>query len=341
MIPCLEPHYAHISTFDSIGGPLGASYNRVTMTGQETGVAATGESIARETIGRNRIAITGNEVCRLAKKIEDGHLNDELVHFGIKWLTRKSIGREARDKDFISLTSCVYSYLSDFTRPDRFSTAWKASKTDHLFAHKTTSVPIVEVNHWTVCFLVNPTHVGNRVTKSNEFPCMLHFNSLSDKLSALSEKHANDICEWLNHCWMREKKTTAQPFNRESYPVHKINVGLQRNCIDCGLFVCRYVASIYELKHNHFTCGKAGVCTSADAKDETKRKWSWLENSIPFSFSQMDTDSMRVDMIKLVRNLTRACVVHDRFERHSANNPRHNKAKKKLLDECKVIRDGC
>ena len=197
-----------------IGGPLGASHTKATTTGHENHGASTTETIATEMLARNRICITGNEVYRLSKKIECGYLNDELVHFGIKWLTRKSIGREERDKDFMSLTSYVYTLLNSSTRSDRFEAAYKATQTGCLFSHKIISVPIVDGNHWTVCFIVNPRHVGNHFSKSNDFPCMLYFNSLTDKLPALSEKHAANIREWLNHCWMREKKSTTQRINR-------------------------------------------------------------------------------------------------------------------------------
>ena len=105
-------------------------------------------------------------------------------------------------------------------------------------------------------------------------------------------------------------------------------------------FSTECVASVCELQTEHFTYGKAGLCTRADATDETKQKWSWLENSLPVSFSQRDMDSTREDMIKLARNLSRAHKVCDRFPILSTNNPRHKKAKKKLLDECNVIRDG-
>ena len=97
---------------NSFGGPLGASYTRDTTTGNDTAIDVTGETTASDPLARNRISITGNEVYRLSKKIEGGYLNDELVHFGIKWLTRNSIGREARDKDFLLLTSCVHTFLT-------------------------------------------------------------------------------------------------------------------------------------------------------------------------------------------------------------------------------------
>jgi len=98
-----------------IGGPLGASHTKATTTGHKNHGASMTATIDTEMLARNRICITGNEVYRLSKKIECEYLKDELVHFGIKWLTRKSIGREKRDKDFMSLTSYVYTLLNSST----------------------------------------------------------------------------------------------------------------------------------------------------------------------------------------------------------------------------------
>ena len=118
-----------------IGGPLGASHTKATTMGHKKLGASMTETIASETLARNRICITGNEVYRLSKKIECGYLNDELVHFGIKWLTRNSISCEARDKEFMLLTSCVCTFLTTSTQSDRFNAACKATRTDCLVEH--------------------------------------------------------------------------------------------------------------------------------------------------------------------------------------------------------------
>ncbi len=113
------------------------------------------------------------------------------------------------------------------------------------------------------------------------------------------KKVARKIYEWLNFEWRRLKKSSdrdfRQPFNPDEMPVFTPKVPHQDNGCDCGVFVCRYAYSLFQMRND---CLFSQFDMSDDCKD-------LFGDSGLFEFGMNDIARIREEMKALIGNLSK------------------------------------
>ena len=112
-------------------------------------------------------------------------------------------------------------------------------------------------------------------------------------------KVAKKIYECLNFEWRRLKKSSdrdfRQPFNPQEMPVFTPEAPRQDNGCDCGVFVCRYAYSLFQMRNE---C----VFSQFDMVDECR---DLFEDSGLFEFGMNDIARIREEMKALIGNLSK------------------------------------
>ena len=203
-------------------------------------------------------------------------------------------------------------------------TNWNGQKKIDILSKKFICIPINSGLHWSLCVVVNPGDILNRVFKvadeNSNFPCIL----LMDSLEKHCKEHvAENVRVWLNSVWRRQGKVSTEeeqnPFTSETMKVYApksrcpvsliwflgwhevisslwLSVPLQKNGCDCGAFVCRYAFGLYSLRHH--------VITYGDVKSKRIPFEDFIEKGSAFNFDSNDIAQWRSEMVTLLGMLS-------------------------------------
>lgn len=108
-------------------------------------------------------------------------------------------------------------------------TSWTARKNIDVFTKKFIFIPVNQSLHWSLCCVVNPGEILNKIKALHYdpdddelYPCLLFFDSLKAHRKAAI---ARSVRSWLNSEWTRLKKASIQgeedPFKPSSLVVHE------------------------------------------------------------------------------------------------------------------------
>jgi len=251
------------------------------------------------TTGRAHIlTITGEDRDRL----EPGEfLNDTLVDFWMRWISRKEA----------LLKSCVHFFTSHFytTLQDEGVDAvssWTTKKGINIFSKRIIFLPINQSLHWSLCAVVNPGLIENydkihahnhslyneNVDSELEVPCIIFLDSLKAHQKNVV---ACNVRRWLNHEWKKIKGGETDVFTKQSIVLFTPKVPYQNNSWDCGVFVCKYACSLYKLRHQPITFDELHL---------PKPLANAITENDLMKFNMSDIAVLREEMGKLVDNLS-------------------------------------
>ena len=130
---------------------------------------------------------------------------------------------------------------------------------------------------------------------SKFLPSLLFLDSLS---MHRKKSIAKSIRGWLNFEWNRLKKKvdgiSKLPFTSGMMPLLTPETPWQDNGCDCGVFVCRYAYSLFQMRHQCFS-----QFDLSDGCDDL-----FLYKNL-FVFDMADIARIREEMVTLIRNLSK------------------------------------
>ena len=137
-------------------------------------------------------------------------------------------------------------------------------------------------------------------------PSLLFLDSLK---MHQKKKVAKKIYEWLNYEWKRLKKSSSkdfrQPFYAGSMPVFTPKIPHQDNGCDCGVFVCRYAYNLFQMRNENLFSQFDMVDACSDL----------FGDSGLFEFGMKDIARIRVEMERLIRNLSKVYLQKQKLEK--------------------------
>eukprot|EP00546_Thalassionema_frauenfeldii_P001232 CAMPEP_0178932684 /NCGR_PEP_ID=MMETSP0786-20121207/22774_1 /TAXON_ID=186022 /ORGANISM="Thalassionema frauenfeldii, Strain CCMP 1798" /LENGTH=1112 /DNA_ID=CAMNT_0020610043 /DNA_START=136 /DNA_END=3472 /DNA_ORIENTATION=+ len=221
-------------------------------------------------------------------------LNDTLIDFWMQWIMSKENRESSRVHIF---SSHFYSSLKkDGTAAVE---SWTAKKNIDIFSKRFIFIPINESLHWSLCVVVNPSHIFNSIqlfedgTIDNEetpASCILFLDSLKAHKKTTVAKH---IRKWLNSEWKRLKDETKDNlYTPKTMRVFSPRIPYQDNSWDCGVFVCRYAFAIFMNR---------GVEVIAD--DVVDQMDNYIQRNAYFQFDMGDIERIRDELKTLITNL--------------------------------------
>ncbi|CAB9506597.1 Sentrin-specific protease 7 [Seminavis robusta] len=236
---------------------------------------------------RHKLTVRVRDVERLNPGV---FLNDTLIDFWIQWITRKA--HQDPSGDMVHCFSSHFFTTLDDEGPDAV-TKWTARRNIDIFKKKFIFIPINEALHWSLCVVVNP---GSVLEEADDQPmaCMIFLDSLK---AHSKSKVSKTVRKWLTSEWKRLKPDSdnKDPFLKlKRFPLLSPEIPYQNNSWDCGVFVCRYAYSMYALRGQPFNRGNQWFAKNLIDNEYTKC----------FSFRMGDIARLRLDILKLVGNLS-------------------------------------
>jgi hypothetical protein len=108
--------------------------------------------------------------------------------------------------------------------------------------------------------------------------------------------YASCICKWLNFVWVG-------PPCFDSLPLILPTVPKERGCCNCSIFVCRYVYSLFQMRHQNFnTYSEKSTFKTLIAMDPA------------FQFKQSDMETFRNKIATLIGNLSKIYLMSDKIK---------------------------
>jgi len=169
--------------------------SRIEMGMQEDNNICLPDNKRPSKLGRDHYITIGKED---VGRLEPGQfLNDTLIDFWMKWISRKDITIES---NFHFFSSYFFTTLMD--EGVNAVTSWTAKRNINIFEKKFIFIPINESLHWSLCTIVNPSSVENvnrteqeLLDDEYEIPCILFMDSLNTHKKV---RVAKRVREWLN-----------------------------------------------------------------------------------------------------------------------------------------------
>jgi len=184
-------------------------------------------------------------------------LNDTLIDFYIKYIQRPEALRSDGKKRFHFFNSFFYKKLSDVASGQRkkvntdFSKLRKWTKGTNIFEKDYLFVPIHDNLHWSLAVICFP---GADDGGSGSERCIIHLDSMTHGHN--SQAVFRLLRSYLEAEWKHSVESgafgddesihTLQTLTAEKIAAKKVQVPLQENESDCGLFLLRYIEKFVE-----------------------------------------------------------------------------------------------
>ena len=78
----------------------------------------------------------------------------------------------------------------------------------------------------------------------------------------------------------------------------------QNNGYDCGVFVCRYAYSIFQLRDRRFTFGDANLLCASECENERQPFYNLITEQKEFDFNMTDIARFRTEFKTLIERLS-------------------------------------
>ena len=229
-------------------------------------------------------------------------LNDEIMYWFGQWISR---GVDPMQSPVLILSTRVYNNLTNhrLEDTDKFQLAsshWpmqvkcgegRAKITIHPLLKNMILIPVnTNDEHWSLAILLNPRMITDTSNYNDDgtlgIRCMLYLDSKSNDVRA--ELVHKNIDKWL------QSMMSPQGLGHyQTIPLCTPKVPQQTNNDDCGVFTCRFVYAMFQLRNRTFT--------SQDLSDGFLKS---ITDHHLFAFGTSQISSLRTDMKTLVRRLS-------------------------------------
>ncbi len=158
-----------------------------------------------------------------------------------------------------------------------------------------------QIQQWWACIVSVPTLSGQILfTKYFTLIFLLRYSILFlDSMTKSVHRHSYYtlfICKWLNFLGVG-------PPCFDSLPLILPKVPKQRGHCDCGVFVCRYAYSLFQMRHWNFNYySEKSTFKTSIAMDPA------------FQFKQSDMESFRNEIATLIGNLSKIYLMSDEIK---------------------------
>eukprot|EP00977_Amphora_coffeiformis_P006932 scaffold1511_cov170-Amphora_coffeaeformis.AAC.3 len=271
------------------------------------------------------------------------YLNDTLIDFFMKWMTRN---------DAPDTSPCHYFSTHFYSKlckegPEGVQ-KWTERKGIDVFQKRLIFVPVNKTMHWSLAVIVNPGEIDDHcdlvercvfpldktvsaAVDDRPCPVILFFDSLK---CHPRKTVAKNLRKWLNAEWKRKmggrKDARENPFTKDTMKVLTPGAPAQENAYDCGVFTCRNAFAITMLKDRKFSY------TELQSADD------FFEEV--FVYDHDDIERIRNDMLLLIERLSKMYQAWDTEQKRRKQAAKAAKQKSGLdgdkSDEDGNIEDG-
>jgi Ulp1 protease family, C-terminal catalytic domain len=210
-------------------------------------------------LGEESKAVLAFSVSTIERLGPGVYLNDTLIDFWLQW-----IWRNCEKSNIHYFTTLFFTTLEK--KGAVGVSRWTEKRGVDIFTKKFIFIPINKNQHWSLCVVVNPgaiverlnvmrddvKNVNNVSNEDDPYPCLLFFDSLKTHAKA---RFAKLVRTWLNSEWHRLQPNHVlnDPFTADSMRLCSPDIPYQMNSWDCGVYVCRYAYAMYLLRKSRFT----------------------------------------------------------------------------------------
>ena len=237
----------------------------------------------------NKISITVHDY----KTLKEGeYLNDTIIDFYLAFLYETSLSK-AMKSDVHIYSSHFYSRLKGNAYPDKSGgpklghskseSAYQRVKSWtrklNIFSKRMLIFPICEEDHWYLIIVCNPGLIEpldqnldrmkiTRTSQKASSPTIL----LLDSLGLSQPKSVGKIRSYLHYEYL-ERNGISLSFGRDKIKLTNMNVPLQPNECDCGIYLLHYVQLIFQNPLHYLENNIPDLCQWFVSKNvDNKRK---------------------------------------------------------------------
>jgi Ulp1 family protease len=254
-------------------------------------------------------------------------LNGNIIDFWMCWLAWKEVLKESSVHIFIS-----HFYTKLITEGYDSVAHWTANRGINVFEKKMIMIPANKQKHWSLCAVINAGYIDFSGVALHidafQVPVLVLLDSL--KLHSLKEISEN-IRMWLNAEYSGIKSKSGSTIIN-AFTIHSVDlqdklyiyiyiyiyifavitflalcliyillflcyvlVPAQENGFNCGIFLCRYAASMYYLQDFEIRF--------SDVRNEQPPLINILSLSPYFRFNQSDMDKFHAELLLIIKKL--------------------------------------